>query len=892
MIGTSFGPYQILAKLGEGGMGEVYRAHDASTGRDVALKILPDLAAADPERLARFQREAKALGGLNHPNIAAIFGVEDRGPVPAIIMELVEGEDLSTRIERGPVPAAEALAIARQIADALSAAHDAGIVHRDLKPHNIKLRDDGVVKVLDFGLAKTQDSAISSGTTTNSPTLTARATALGMIIGTAAYMSPEQAKGKPVDKRADIWAFGVVLYEMLTGRRAFPGDDVSDVLASVLKTEPDLQALPANTSPALRRLISRCLIKDARARLRDLGEGIRQLDDADLAPEATTRPAAAQPFWRRAMPVAIGVVATAVIAYGMYRMMAPAPAAPASPIRFLLPSTPAASLITTAVHNDLAVLADGSGVVYTSLGLGSTFLQIRRFDQFESTPVRGGLNAVAPFVSPNGQWVGFADSANPARLKKVQTDGGTPSTLALFPRAVFGATWTADGQSIVVGTSNDGLQIISDNGGEPVAVTTIDPKSGDSSHRWPSAVAGTNVILFVGFKVGGPELCALDVRSKRVVRFGVQGSFPRFVAPGYIVFGTRENGLRAVAFDPARLEVSGAPVPVLEGVPAKASGAMMFDVGHRGALVYGIGGGLLDNRTIVWVDRTGREAPTNAPGRSYFYARVAPGSGKLSLDVRGQDGDIWIWDPRGTMQRLTQTEGSDQYGLWTPAGDRVVFQSDMNQKPGLYIMRADGIGPPAMIADVAGAFPNAVTPDGTSVIFRQATTTTKNDLMMVSIDGPDRTVKALIQTPHDELNASVSPDGKWIAFESDASGQSEVYVRPLPDVNAYQELVSTAGGTEPVWGAGSREIVFLGADQKLKTVTMTIGAGGKPRFTAPATLFETGAYFFGGIGRNYDITPDGKRFVMVKRGTDAPTAHEPLRVVLNWAEDVRRAVGR
>ena len=889
--GTRIGPYEVVSPLGAGGMGEVYRAHDQSTGRDVALKVLPELAAADPDRLARFQREAKALGGLNHPNIAAIYGVEDRGAVPAIIMELVAGEDLSERIGRGAVPLPEALTIARQIAEALSAAHDAGVVHRDLKPHNIKVRDDGVVKVLDFGLAKTMDAA-SSSTATNSPTLTARATAMGMILGTAAYMAPEQAKGKPVDKRADIWAFGVVLYEMLTGRRAFPGDDVSDVLASVLKTDPDFQALPPETPPAVRRLIARCLTKDPRERLRDLGEGMRQLDDAEAAPAVSAQPAAPGAFWRRAMPVAIAVVVTAAAAYGASRVLAPAPPPPAPPVRFLVPSTPGATILQTAGNSDIALLPDGSGFVYSVIGQAQAALQLRRFAEFEPTALRGAVGAVGPFISPDAQWVGFSDSANPARLKKVQLSGGTPATLALFPHTVYGATWTQDGRSIVAGSSSGGLHLVDHNGGEPKEITSVDPTTGDNSHRWPAAVPGTNLVLFVGFGPSGAHLCAIDLGTRQVVRLGIQGSTPRYLAPGYIVFGVRDGGLRAVRFDPARMEVRGTPAPVLEGIMTKGSGAVMFDMLPAGQLVYGLGGGLMAGRRIVWVDRAGKETPTNAPERTYFYARFAPKGEKLSLDVREQDGDIWLWDPRGTMQRLTQTDGSDQYGLWTPAGDRVIFQSDMNQKAGLYVMRADGIGQPSLVLEGPAAYPNAVTPDGLSLIYRQASPQSKNDLMLISIDGPDRTPKGLIQSPHDELNAAISPDGKWIVFESDASGRAEVYVRPFPDVNAFQEVVSTAGGTEPVWGPGSREIVFLGADGKLKLVTMTAGAAGKPAFTAPADLFSTAPYFFGGVGRNYDISPDGRRFVMVKRSGDAPSSTEPLRVVLNWAEDVRRAVGR
>ena len=755
-------------------MGEVYRAHDSSTGRDVALKVLPAALASDPERLARFQREAKALASLNHPNIAAIYGVEDRGPALAIVMELVEGEDLSARIARGPVPPAEALSIARQIAEALATAHDAGIVHRDLKPANVKVRDDGVVKVLDFGLAKATDPAAMTSVATDSPTLTARATALGMILGTAAYMAPEQAKGKVVDKRADVWAFGVVLFEMLAAQRAFPGEDVSEVLASVLKTEPDWAALPADLPAAVRRLLARCLDKDPRLRLRDIGEGMRQLDDASAAVEAR----APQSLWRRALPVAAAVLITAVAAVAIDKFRTPA-TAPARPVRFLVHATSTAPFVSTALNTDLTLVPDGSAIVYTTISGAMPILQVQALDQFESSPLGGGAPAVGPFVSPDGQWIGFSDAANPARLKKIQLAGGAPTTIGILPAVAYGTTWTTSGL-IVAGSLSAGLFKVSEGGGEPVAATRLDEKTIERAHRFPSAIPGTDVVLFCALSGANSTLAAVNLSSGKVVRFDIQGSSPHYVDTGHMVFVTTDGALRAVGFDPERMELKGAPVPILEGVGVKPSGAANYAIGRGGELVYARGGGVQVARTIVWVDRAGKETPTNAPPRTYFYARVSPDGSKLAIDVREQESDVWIWDTRGTMRRITQSSGADQYGLWTPDGQRVVFQSDLKQKPGLYVVRADAIGEPELILERSAAFPNAVTPDGKSVVFRATSTATKNDLFVVPIDGRDRKVTTLIQTPNDEVNAALSPDGKWLAFESDISGRFEIYVRPFP----------------------------------------------------------------------------------------------------------------
>ena len=918
VAGTRLGPYEIIAPLGKGGMGEVYRARDSRIGRDVALKILPELFAFDPERLARFEREAKALGGLNHPNIAAIYAVEgDASPAArkegrslALVMEFVDGEDLSLRIARGPIPWAEVLPIARQIADALSAAHDAGIVHRDLKPANIKVRDDGVVKVLDFGLAKAIDpSGSGSGEPVNSPTLTARATQLGMILGTAAYMAPEQAKAKAVDKRADIWAFGVVLYEMLTGRRAFEGDDVSDVLASVLKSDPDWTKLPEDVPPAMRRFLARCLEKDPRRRLRDIGEGMLQLDDSvaiaagsgAMARPAGTSPAAlaassppipARPLWRRWLPVGVGALLATLATLGVVEMMRPPAVAPPPAVRFIIPTVPGAPFNATPATRDLAVTPDGRAVVYTVIAQGASgpSLQLRRFDQFDALALRGADAAVGPFVSPDSRSVAFVEATNSTRIKRVPVDGGTATQLAQLPVQVAGGTWTSGGL-IVLGTNGSGLYKVSESGGEAVELTKLDEATGERSHRWPAWVPGTNIVLFtlgVGASNAAGRIAAVDLSTGQITRLPITGLSPRYVSTGHLVYTTADGVLRGVPFDINRLGTRGEPAPLIEGVNVKSSGAANFDVTMEGRLVYTTGSGTQADRTIVWVDRAARETPAKAPPRAYFYARISPDGDKISLDVRDQEADIWIWDSRGALRRLTQNTGSDQYGLWTPDGQRLVFQSDYQQKVGIYVTRADAIGAPTLLVERGAAFPNAITPDGKSLVFRASTAKTKNDLFIMPLDGPNATPTSLIATEHDELNAAISADGKWIAYESDVTGRTEVYVRPFPDVNAGQDLISIDGGQEPVFSPTGRELFFVGAGSRLMSVTYSLRANGTPNFTAPVPVFSAADYFFGGVGRNYDVSSDGKRFVMVKNPAVRSAAVEPLRAVLNWFEDLQR----
>ena len=917
--GDVIGPYRVLATLGEGGMGVVYRARDGRLNRDVALKILPGALAGDADRLARFRREAQVLASLNHPNIAHLYGIEDTPAsasslVPAshaLVMELVEGPTLAGRIASGPLPVAEALAIARQIAQAIDAAHGQGIIHRDLKPANIKVRDDGTVKVLDFGLAKamlgdgrSSEEDAAAVTAMNSPTLTAPGTALGMILGTAAYMAPEQASGRVVDRRADIWAFGVVLFEMLTGRRAFEGDNVSEVLASVLKSDPDWSAIPTDVPPPVRRLLRRCLEKDPRRRLRDLAEGMLQLDEG-MAADAAMSSAATAPgvgvvprvsWWRRAWPLVVTAATTAGVIGGIGVWRTPV-AAPRVPIRFQFEPPAATPFYLSPSQTDLAISRDGQTLIYcaTTGSAGRSELWIRRFDQVEGVPVRGGETATAPIPSPSGDWVAFVDQSLQVELDKVSVLGGPRAPVARTKARILGGTWTHD-DKIVLGASESPLLIVAAAGGDPAPLTTLGP--GEVEHTWPSEVPGTSVVLFTVNTslfggTAGAQLAAIDRGSGRTVKLGIAGFHPRYLSPGFIVYAMSSGSLRAIAFNPRTLAVAGSPVPVLEGVTTKVTGAADFDVSSDGHLVF-VKGTDVPTRLLTWMDRAGHETPIAAPPRNYYYARLSPDGTRVSLDIRAEEENVWIWDlKRENMTRLTDRTGSFQYGLWTPDSKRVVFSSLGLPDNTLMSMHADSTGAPMPIGNFAKSgivpYPNAITPDGATVVFRGSRPSgdpNNNDLFTVSLGGGDAP-KTLLATEHNELNATLSPDGKWMAFESNLSGPVEVYVRPFPNVEDGQWKLSTGGGTKPLWSPGGREIFYL-SDGKMVAVpvdTMRGFVAGKPE-----VLFDVTGYYRGGIGRNYDVTSDGRRFIMIKDPPRDGGRSLPISVVLNWADEVRSRV--
>ena len=676
-------------------MGQVYQATDTKLNRQVALKILPEAFASDPDRLARFQREAQVLASLNHPGIAAIYGLEESGDTRALVLELVEGPTLADRISKGPIPVDEALPVAKQIAEALEAAHEAGVIHRDLKPANIKVKDDGTVKVLDFGLAKALDTS-PEGDPSQSPTLTAAATQMGVIMGTAAYMSPEQAAGKLVDRRADIWAFGAVLYETLTGQRLFAGEDVSHTLAHVLTREIEWTTLPNDTSETVRRLLRRSLERDPRKRMRDIGEARQELEAPQSTPMHVGPVISPQlHIWQRPVGIAAVVVASLLVGGAAVWNRPLSEVARTDLVRFVIaPHT--ASLDMRLFFQDLAISPDGTQIVYKGVNEDGTAsqLNLQPIDQFVGAPLRGG-EGLGPFFSPNGEWVGFVSFTNRARLQKVSILGGPPVTLTESPSIIFGASWGTDDQ-IIFGTFDGGLFRVSGGGGEPEGLTTVDAEQGETTHRWPFVIPDREAVVFVissGLPRTDGQLAVLDLATGDVMQLGLAGVSPRYVSTGHLVYAVEDGSVRAVPFDVASLEVRGSPVPLIEGVAVKGTGAANFSVSNDGRLVYVLGAGGL-GQGLAWVDRDGQREDLGAVPLDYRHPRISPDGTRIAVSIAEDSGgrDIQVYDlARGAWTRLTVDPAVEDSLLWAPDGQSVVFRSTRDEG-GVYRRAADGTG--------------------------------------------------------------------------------------------------------------------------------------------------------------------------------------------------------
>jgi Tol biopolymer transport system component len=892
--GTRLGPYEILAGIGAGGMGEVYRARDTKLGRDIALKTLPESFAGDPERLQRFKREAHLLASLNHPCIAHIHGLEDSTSTVALIMELVDGPTLAERIARGPIPIEEALPIGKQIAEALEVAHEHGIVHRDLKPANIKVRDDGGVKVLDFGLAKALEAPgnADQGFST-SPTLSHHGTRAGMIVGTAAYMAPEQARGKAVDKRADIWAFGCVLFEMLSGTRAFEGDDLSTTLANVLTANPTWAALPPEMTAGVRRLLSRCLDKDPRQRLRDIGEARIAIDAAlsgvveDAAPAA-----AARSLWRRKMmgTAAIALIAAAItgsIVWLVARSMMTRPRT----WRFQIAPPSAAALTINGLSRDIALTPDGSRVIY--IGANGTTLFVRSLDRLEVTPLVRGDALRDPFVSPDGQWVGFFDG--PQTLEKVAITGGQAVLVARLDSFEHGATWAADG-TIIFATAAPltGLERVSADGGVPSVLTRPDHAHGEAQHMWPHVLPDGQAVLYtVAATAGGLDTAAiavLDLRSGRSNILLRGGSDAQFVSSGHLVYQS-EGTLRTVRFDPTRLIVVGPTRALVPQVMTTSLGAADVGLSSDGTLVYVAGdGGSSTARIFVWADRQGHETPVAAPPRAYAFPSVSPDGRRIAISTLDQNTDLWLWDlNHSTLTRLTSDPAIDTSAIWTADGRRVVFCSNRAGALNLFSENADGTGVVERLTDNPnGQLPSAVTPDGSQVLFTELSGTTGQDVMVLTL--ATHKVRPLVQTSFDERNAIVSPDGRWLAYEANDTGAFEIYVQPFPAMDRRWQ-VSTSGGRQPVWARSGRELFYLAPDGGL--IRVEVSGDADWRTEGPVKLFQ-GRYVVstaGNFARNYDVVPDGQRFLMI-RSAGNETGGGPQIVVIQHVDEELKHVSQ
>jgi serine/threonine protein kinase/Tol biopolymer transport system component len=881
--GTNLGSYEILLQIGAGGMGEVYKAHDTKLGREVAIKVLPEAFAHDAERLSRFQREAKMLASLNHPNIATIHGLEHSNGTHFLIMELVSGETLAERIKRDrAVPIEEALAIAKQIAEALETAHEKGIIHRDLKPANVKVTPEGKVKVLDFGLAKAFAGDGASEDPSNSPTLSMTATMHGVILGTAAYMSPEQARGKSVDKRTDIWAFGCVLYELLTGKHAFEGETVTEILAAVLKGEPDWQVLPSTTPVQIRSLLRRCLQKDKTLRMQAAGDARIEIQEALIAPTPaepiSVAPSRPGRTWRQMAVFGLALlVGMAVSGLAVWNLKP----APAKPVSRMVINLPPGDQLAAQDFPAIAISPDGTQLAYVAIHAGTRQIFLRALDSLEAKPLSGTEGANTPFFSPDGQSLGFFAGG---RLKKISVSGGAALTLgnAAVPS---GATWGSNGTIIFAPTAASVLEQISDAGGAPQALTHLD--NGDVAHGWPELLPSSNAVLFAGGGGGpNPEIAVQSRSSGERRNLVAGGTAPHYAATGHLIFAQGGN-LMAVPFDGRRLQVTGAAIPVVEGVLQSGFvGGVQYALSNTGSLVYVLGGSLAAER-LVWVSRNGTEQALAAPPRTYIYPRISPEGRRVAVGIVEEGIQLWLYDlARDALTRLTFGGNTNFNAAWTPDGKRIAFLSNKEGPQNVFWQLADGSGGlERLTTSEYTQPPRSFSSDGKLLAFVEIDPTTGYDIWILRLS--DRKAQPFLRTPFNESVPAFSPDGRSLAYISDESGRFEIYVQPYPGPGSKYQI-STEGGTEPVWNPNGKELFYRSGD-KMMAVDITTQPSfsvGKPRMLFQGPYVPTPITF-----PFYDVSPDGQRFLMIKPSEQTSSSSlTQIVVVQNWFEELKRRV--
>jgi eukaryotic-like serine/threonine-protein kinase len=856
--GDTFATYQIVALAGRGGMGEVYRAVDRRLGRHVALKVLPRAFSDDPHRVARFEREARVLASLNHPNIGAIYGLADESGRQALVLEFIEGTSLAARLAAGPLPIGEALALARQVARALEYAHSRGVVHRDLKPANIVVTAEGTVKVLDFGLAKAAAGGAASDLTA--------ILAPGAVMGTPAYMAPEQAAGHAVDHRADLWAYGCILFEMFSGVRAFDGDVPGEALARIFDRPPDLQALPRGTPGGVRRLLRRLLAKEPGHRPAGMREVLGTLEMAG-------RPVRQ---WRRG---ALAAAAAGFVLLAGFTARFPefwlwhrAPAA----TRFAVPIPPSEQLLPSG-QQVAAISPDGRSLVYRAIRDGRAGLFARTLGELESRPLTGTGHAAGPFFSPDGAWVGFDGDGV---LRKVAFSGGEPVTICDAPGGADGS-WAGD--TIVFSTATARvLHRVPAGGGTAVPLTALDREAGDLAHVFPHVLPRGDAALFTIVREGSAEIATIRFDSGEI-RTLLTGSQPRYVPGGHLVFA-RGDALWVVRFDERRLAVVGEPALALEGLDL-TSGAVHFSISGDGALVYAPRREDVPLRSIAWVDLRGVEAPTPVPPGRYVRAALAPDGTRLALAATGDGaGAIWIANLAhdAALHRLPG-EPADAAPLWSPDGLQVVFRSDRGGK-GLFI-RPVGKGPVDRLTAAGDAIhtPHAFTPDGGTVLFTEFRSYTDQAIGAVDLSRPLRT-RPLVGGPGAQARPQVSPDGRWLAFQSDETGRFELYLRPYPDVDRGVWRVSRGGGTSPRWSADGRRLFYYDGGG-LSVVPVGVAPDGQPPAIGAAERLFAWSPFAGRLGPDYDLAPDG-RLLFIRDASDTPGSRVRLLVVQHWRSEL------
>jgi serine/threonine protein kinase/Tol biopolymer transport system component len=901
------GKYRITEEIGRGGMGVVYEAEDTKLARKVAIKVLPEVFTTDPERLARFEREARVLASLNHPNIAAIYGVEEAEGKRFLVLELVEGENLADRLSRGALPLEDTLDVCRQIAEGLEAAHEKGIIHRDLKPSNVKMTPERKVKILDFGLAKALHDQVSGVDVSKSPTITADMTEPGVILGTAAYMSPEQATGRPVDKRADIWAFGCILFECLTGKRPFHGATVTESLAAVLRGEPDWDSLPAGTPGNVRAVLRRCLQKDPRLRLRDIGDARLEIEASATHPsESSAAPRRFPLLWTAAISAVMliaGIIAGRLLT--RRSQITPSPSVVSSTIKvepghrlqgrhtFEEMERPACAAMT--------ISSDGRFVVYSAIEedpghQAKARLYLRSLDRSEAKAIAGTEGAENPFLSPDNRWVGFSADG---KMKKVPVAGGVPSTLCDVSAWFLGASWGRDNSIVFADGWYAGLSKISAEGGKLETLTKPDPKREEVGHRLPSWLPDGKAVLFTVTRSGWdwqPRLALLrpDQGDWRILLEDAADA--RYVPTGHLVF-LRQGTLMAVRFDPAKQEIVGQPVELVENVMqaftsymySGHTGAGQFGISDTGTLIYATGGVAPAPKTsLAWVDQRGEAQPVTAseltPGLG--CPRLSPDGQRIAYGAgygAGREGSIYVYDlGRGTEDRLT-SEGGVLNLIWSPDGKRLFFAwSKLLENENVYGLASDGSSPMERLTNSERTQqPVSCSPDGKTVAIID-----EGDIAMLDV-GSGR-VTPFLDSPFSKQYPYLSPDGRWLAYTSDESNREEVYVRPFPGPGP-KYLISSEGGREPLWARNGKQLFYrkFPSGQMWVVDVRTDGgfSPGKPRL-----LFEKPGYLMTFPASGYDLSLDSQRFLMVKQEQRKPTPVTELILVQNWFEELKRLI--
>ena len=872
--GARLGPYEVVSPLGAGGMGEVYRARDTRLHRDVAIKVLPESFATDPERLARFQREAQVLASLNHPNIGGIHGVEDAGGVHALVLELVDGPTLADRIAQGPIPIDEALAIARQVAEALEAAHEHGIIHRDLKPANIKLRPDGTVKVLDFGLAKAVDSRSGGSSVSMSPTITSPAmTQQGTILGTAAYMAPEQARGRAVDKRADIWAFGCVLYEMITGRRAFGGEDVADTIGAVIHKDPEWDRVPESVRPMLKL----CLEKDPKRRLRDVGDAMTLIA---MAPAAGQAAPGAHRRWLAWGAAGLFFITTVAISLVHFREMSPA----SESVRF---QVTAPERFTLGPYFLLS--PDGRSLAYNVSDPSGRFqLWVHSLVSGESRPLaRAGTSTSSLVWSPDSQFIAFSQDR---KLKKIDVAGGSLQVICDLPNTWTAGAWNEDGV-IVFGVGGGGLMKVSAAGGVPSPLTTLSASGQEIGHGGPKFLPDGEHFLYLraskvvgesGIYIGSVDAAPEQQSTVRLVtteaRPGYLPSSDRRM--GYVLF-MRDRALMAQRFDSERLESIGEATLVADQVGSIATPTGLsghFSASTNGTLSYRAGG--TTSGTPVWVDRNGRElSPVTAAALPQpAFPRLSPDGRRLALVVAG---DVWVYDLEGRPPIKLTFDGDHYSPLWTPDGRRLVYEAGSSSP--LLSLPADGSGGAAQPMGPPGHFhPHGWSHDGREMlaVHLDQPKTGIDIVKFASSEAGDPQAVLRTQAVEGDQGAAFSPDGRWLAYTSNVTGSREIWVQPYPGPGAPIR-VSPNGGTEPLWAKDGRELFYF---EGPKLMSVTVEAKSAFNFSPAALLFES-QHLRANQPPSYDVSGDG-RFLMIKSAESQ--LNPPITVILNWEAGLKK----